>query len=137
MLSFKVRIAAAAGAAFVAIALILPASSAMATGQSCAYSGGPFQTCSYVNGSGLHINYQQGSVYNERNDTWYDVHIELSGPDGLIKNCAQTNIAGGATIYCTWSPNANEPGGNYCATAWEYLNDQYVNQGEACLDVHS
>jgi hypothetical protein len=137
MLSFKTRLAAAVGAAFLVSAFMLPASSAMATGQSCATSGGPFYTCSYVNGTGLHINYMQGSVLNQRTSTWTNVHIELSGPRGLIQNCAQTNIAGGQTIYCRWSPNANEPAGNYCVDAWRLSSGTYVNMGHACLAVHS
>jgi hypothetical protein len=139
MTSFKARLVAAVGAAFLAMVFVSPASPAMASAKSCAPEpNGHLQTCVYVNGSGLHINYMQGSVYNDIGAiTASNVHIELTGPNGhFIKNCAQTNINPGQTIYCTWSPNANEPAGNYCATSWQLQpGGGYLSRGRPCVGV--
>jgi hypothetical protein len=136
MMKIMRRLGMAAGAALVALAFVLPTSPAMASGTSCT-NRSPYYTCDYVNGSGLHVNYVQGNLHNTSGGTITQVHLEISGPRGPIKNCAQTNISGNATIYCTWSPNANEPSGNYCTTTWKYANGSYNNQGTACVDVHS
>jgi hypothetical protein len=143
MLSFKARLVATVGAAFLAMVFALPASPAMASAKSCVPEpGGHLQTCSYVNGSGLHINYLQGSVFNEIGAITADnVHIELTkvinGHTYFIKNCAQTNINPGQTIYCTWSPNAPESAGNYCATSWQLQpGGGYLSRGTACVGVH-
>jgi hypothetical protein len=139
MLTLTARLGTIIAAALLAIAFALSASPAMASGQSCFQeAGGPLYTCVYVNGSGLHINYVQGSVYNERIGNQNNVHIQLTWPSGAtIKNCASTTVPSGATIYCRWSPNANEPGGYYCATSWQYVSGSYLERGHACLDVHS
>jgi hypothetical protein len=136
MLKSVARLGTAAGATLLATAFVLPASPAMASGRSCQVVGA-LDTCDSVNGSGLHVNYVQGSVQNTHGSVQTNIHIELSGPRGLIKNCAQTNIQGLATIYCKWSPNANEPAGQYCTTTWKYANGSYSEQGHACVDVHS
>jgi hypothetical protein len=136
MVKFMMRLGMAAGAALLATAFVLPSSPAMASGRSCQLVGA-LDSCVSVNGSGLHINYVQGSVQNIRGSVQTNIHIEISGPRGAIKNCAQTNIQGLATINCTWSPNATEPAGNYCTTTWKYSNGAYSDQGHACVDVHS
>jgi hypothetical protein len=136
MLKLTAQLGTIIAAAMLAIALALPTSSAMASGKSCQLYG-PLYTCIYVNGSGLHINYIQGSVYNERAGNQYNVHIQLTWPSGAtIKNCASTTVPSLGTIYCTWSPNANEPGGNYCTHTWQYIGGHYYEHGRACLDVH-
>lgn len=78
---------------------------------------------------------KQGSVHNAGTGTQRHVHIELSGPHGVIKNCAATTIGPLQTIYCTWSPHATEPAGKYCATGWQYASGQYHNVGEPCVNV--
>lgn len=139
MLTLTARLGTIIAAALLATAFALPMSAAMASGKSCAQEpNGPLYTCAYVNGSGLHINYDQGSVYNERTGNQYNVHIQLTWPSGAtIKNCASTTVPSGGTIYCTWSPNANEPAGNYCTTSWQYVSGTYYQRGHACVGVHS
>jgi hypothetical protein len=138
MLTLMARLGTIIAAALLAMAFALPMSAAMASGRSCQQeANGPLDTCADLNGSGLHINYLQGSVYNERIGNQPNVHIELTGPRGLIKNCASTTVPSGGTIYCTWSPNANEPAGNYCVTSWQYESGSYIERGHACVDVHS
>lgn len=115
---------------------VFPAQQALASARSCAGISRPFDVCVKVNGSGLHVNSVVGSVYNAGTGTQRHVHIELSGPRGVIKNCAARTIGPLQTIYCTWSPNANEPAGNYCATGWQYASGKYHNVGKPCVDLH-
>jgi hypothetical protein len=64
--------------------------------------------------------------------------IELSGPNGVIKNCPQlANVVDGQTISCTWSPNHTETGGDYYATSWHYNGSGYTEESRALVDVHS
>jgi hypothetical protein len=122
----------AVGAALVA----LPASSAKASATVCEPGeDNMWRTCSAVTGSGLTIDSLTGSFENLSNGTVDDMHIELSGPNGLIKNCAQVNVGPLATITCTWSPDHTETQGDYCATSWHYNGSGYTSYGEACVDV--
>jgi len=143
MLALKARlgatIGATIGAALLAMAFVLPVGSAMASAGSCQQENGtgPLFTCVYVSGGGLHINYVEGSVYNMRSGNQTHVHIEITGPHGVIKNCVDSTIPSLGTIYCTWSPNANEVAGNYCVTAWQYVAGHYDNRGNVCVGVHA
>ena len=139
MFIVKARLGTIIAAVLLATAFALPASAAMASAKSCQQeANGYLVTCDYVNGSGLHINYMQGSVYNSGSRSQYNVHIQLTWPSGAtIKNCASTTVAPGSTIYCTWSPNANEPAGTYCANSWQYVSGSYIKRGHACVYVHS
>jgi len=130
--------AAVIGGSLVAAAIVLPASPAMASGRSCQYEEAQEgNTCVDVTGSGLHVDSVEGSFVNLLSGSQDDIHIELSGPKGLIKNCAQTNVSSEETITCTWSPNATETAGDYCSTTWHYADGTYNSLGKACLDVHS
>ncbi len=131
--------AAVIGGSLVTAAIVLPASPAMASGRSCQYEEDmEGNTCAAVTGSGLHIDSLEGSFENLLGGTQDDIHIELSGPNGLIKNCSQTNVAALQTITCTWSPNHSETTGNYCSTTWHYDGDgDYTSYGKACVDVYS
>jgi hypothetical protein len=136
MIKFTARIVVVAGAALLVAAFGLPTYSAHASGQSCQESVN-LDTCDYVNGSGLHVNYVRGTTQNLAASVQHNLHLEISGPHGLIKNCAQVNLGGGATMTCTWSPNANEPAGNYCTDLWQYSGGRYTDRGHACVNVHS
>src|SRR5258708_26324952 len=122
MLTLKVWHGLVIAAALLAMVFAMPTGAAMASGKSCQQeANGPLNTCSYVNGSGLHINYVQGSVYNGGARDQANVHIQLTWPSGAtIKNCSSATIGPGHTIFCTWSPNRSEPAGNYCANSWQY-----------------
>ncbi len=140
MFGLKARLGITMGVAVLAAGFaVLPANHALASGGSCQpEANGNLVTCVYVSGSGLHVNYVQGSVNNGGVGDQLKVHIELTGPHGLIKNCPSTTVGSLDTIYCTWPPNANETAGNYCATSWQLLpNGKQHEQGHACLDVHS
>jgi hypothetical protein len=137
MSSFRMKVGATAGAALLAI-FLLPASAAMASAQVCS-GGGGISECTYVNGTGLHINYMKGWGHNNFGNRSGPVHIELEGPPGLIKNCAAVTLPpGGNTPNCVWSPNRTVTAGNYCSTAWELTSPgHYHKWGTACVDVHS
>lgn len=137
MLTLKVRPVAVTAAMLLALAFALPSSAAMASAKSCqSEANGPLDTCAYVNGSGLKINYLQGSVFNNGNNDATRVHIQLTSPSGkTIKNCSSVTIAAHHTTYCTWSPHRNEPAGNYCATSWQFVSGHYIERGHACVRV--
>jgi hypothetical protein len=142
MLSIRVRSAALIGGGLLGVmAFIVPASPAMASGKSC--EGGElseYTTCESIHGVGLTINSDTGTfelVGDEGGDVT-NMHIELSGPHGLIKNCPQvSDVVDGQTISCTWSPNHTETGGDYYATAWHYNGHGYTDESQALVDVHA
>jgi hypothetical protein len=72
------------------------------------------------------------------------MHVEIYGPNGLIKNCATFTLGSGLGTHgptCTWtnpSPNANEPAGDYCSVAWQYLGgNNYAEGAPECIGVHA
>jgi hypothetical protein len=138
MLSIRMRFATVVGSLLTATALVAMASPAMASGRSCG-GGEAFssQTCININGTGLKIVSDTGTYENlVEGLTRPDVHIELSGPHGLIKNCPATSVDDGQIISCTWSPNHTETGGDYYATAW-FCYPNCIVLAQAVLDVHS
>jgi hypothetical protein len=146
---FRIKLATVIGAVFLAT-VSLPATMAVAevsaspavqavqpTASGC--HGAYYVTCVTVNGSGLHITSMVGSFQNNTHNGFLNIHIELTGPKGLIKNCPQvSDVYVGQTITCTWSPNDNRAAGNYCSTTWQNNGGgNFTNLGEACVDVHS
>jgi hypothetical protein len=141
MLSIRLRIVASLGFAIaVAAGFSLSASPAMASISKCMDgSGVTGDECTSVNGTGNHVNNMQGVFYNGGFITIYDIHVELAGPNGLIKNCKQVNVlAGEGTPTCEWSPNANETPGVYCSYAWKLISaNNYKQVAKACITVDS
>lgn len=137
MLKLKLRPATVIAAVVLAMIFAMPSSAAMASQKSCQHKANtPFTTCAHVNGSGLRVNYLQGSVFNGGNHNESAVHIQLTRPSGAtIKNCRSTTIAAMSTIYCTWSPRKNEPAGNYCANSWQLVRGSFIQRGHACVRV--
>jgi hypothetical protein len=139
MLSIKVRLWAALGFAIaLAAGLLFSASPAMASASKCMDgSGVTGDECTYINGVASIINYMQGVFYNGGFITIYNIHVELAGPNGLIKNCKQVNVlAGEGTPTCQWSPNNDEPYGTYCSYAWkEISSNNYKQVAKACVGV--
>lgn len=44
----------------------------------------------------------------------------------------------GATLSLTWSPNSNEPPGDYCANTWRRNSDgSHTEIGHYCVNVHA
>jgi hypothetical protein len=145
----------AASAMASAMIMILPSTSAFATGTTCNLGSGftdAFHTeqiyeCGKVVGGGLHIGHLEGWVYEPYSfeGPLAHVHIELQkiikGKTYHIKNCpAQTIPGGGSTSHCTWSPNSNEAAGQYCAIGWQYLpwyETYWQMSAAACVNVHS
>jgi hypothetical protein len=125
--------------AMVASAITLTGGAARAsTGYDC-QTREYYLVCLDITGTGLHINSMGGWMRNNLPDTMYRLHIELLGPHGLIKNCAQFNVrAKSNSPDCVWSPNRNEPSGNYCSILWYHslTGNGYSNIGEQCAGVH-
>jgi len=139
MFTLKARLGTIIAAALVATVFALPASPAMASATSCQQRGTfPLNTCVHVDGSGRHINFMRGSVFNSGSRSRPNIHIQLIRPAGTtIKNCTQRTIPPGGTINCTWSPNAIKPAGRYCVNSWQLVSGAFVLRGHACVNVHA
>jgi hypothetical protein len=150
MLSMKVRLGAALGFAIaLAAGFSLSASPAMATTALPAHispasaedcmdgTGVSAGECTYIDGVGNTVYYMQGLFINEGYITIYNIHIELTGPSGLIKNCTQVNVVAGTEApVCQWSPEGPEPFGTYCSYAWEGLgSNNYKEVAKSCVGV--
>jgi hypothetical protein len=121
MFSLKKVLAGALGAGLVIAGLVfLPASPAVAAGSWCHPATQSFpQPCISTTGTGLYIGTLSGWGNNATLISYQGVHIELYGPNGLIKNCPDFNLSPGySTPVCSWSPNHNEPAGTYGQTIW-------------------
>jgi hypothetical protein len=130
-------------AVLVAATFTVSATPAMASAGTCAGGGiwgyPYYSVCTDVNGGGLHIDSMSGQFFNHYIDAGANnIHIQLFGPRGTIKNCPAVNVGPRSSgPKCWWSPNSNEPGGNYCATAWQALGgSNYDRLATACINVH-
>jgi hypothetical protein len=98
------------------------------------------QTCTTVNGSGLKINWIQGFEKVTVDGNNWPTHIEIYGPNGLIKNCGTyTTPKTGNGPTCTWrnpSPGTSMRAGDYCAATWLNVNGNWEETPE-CIGVHS
>jgi hypothetical protein len=161
MLSLKARLGAVLGAAFLASALAMSAgmaSAGAATAPAKAHVQvhGPMiqfsasgcnenflnlvTECTAVSGSGLHINYLAGWAIHDSLDvqSYPQVHIELYGPHGHIKNCSVGDFPPGMqTATCKWSPNAKETAGNYCSRTWSLNGVTWIVLASQCIYVHA
>ena len=106
------------------------------------YPSGAWANCTTVNGTGLKITSISGFTVNDVNVTEKNMHVQIYGPNGTLKNCGTFSVAGGAFgPTCTWtnpSPNTNEPAGNYCTVTWQLESDgTYRDSGAECIGVHA
>jgi hypothetical protein len=95
-----------------------------------------------VIGSGLKVTSISGFTVNEVNVALPNMHVEIYGPNSLIKNCGTfTSEPGVNGPACTWtnpSPNTNETAGNYCSVTWQLeSNGAYQDSGAECTGVVS
>jgi hypothetical protein len=108
---------------------------------SCTYgsSSGNVNTCLYVNGSGLYVNYASagGQVIDYARTLeeciWYQ-------PTGTYLDCGigWAYITPGGIIPASWNPGSIEPSGNYCAVTWrQNSSGGPTDIGNACVSVHS
>lgn len=105
--------------------------------ENCTYgsSGGNTQTCVYVQGSGLHVDYVRAwaSVINSART----LLVLISTPN-YATSSPWTLVHKGQTLSKQWSPNATEPAGNYCATTDRMNNNGTWTQiGHICVKVTS
>ena len=94
------------------------------------------QQCTSLKSSGTHIDSLSGWSTHLPFDllSYPDVHIELYGPAGTIKNCGQiTNWEpGDTTPTCTWSPNDTRAKGNYCSRTWSHDGTSWLDLANEC-----
>jgi hypothetical protein len=101
-------------------------------------SGGNTQTCEEVVGSGLHITTAVASAHVVSSARTLDVCMVGPPAVGTIGCTGWVLVDPGSTLLLTWSPNRNEPAGNYCAETFRLNSDGTVTLiGEACVDVHA
>jgi hypothetical protein len=148
MFSRKKVLAGALGAGLVIAIVSFPASSAVASPDAAspdAASGchpatlSAPQPCISVTGSGLDIGTLSGWDINSTQTSWANLHIELTGPNGLIKNCPQFTLqVGYESPVCSWSPNHDEPAGTYGQTTWQATGtNSYRDVTGITVGVHS
>ena len=106
------------------------------------YPSGAWANCTTVKGSGLRITSISGYTVNDGTATEKNMHVQIYGPNGTIKNCGTFTLPlGGFGPTCTWtnpSPNATEPAGNYCSVTWQRESDgTYRDSGAECIGVHA
>lgn len=94
------------------------------------------EQCTSLTSSGRHIDSLSGwsTHLPEDLESYPDVHIELYGPAGEIKNCGQiTNWSPGqVTPTCTWSPNDTRAKGNYCSRTWSHDGTEWLDLANEC-----
>jgi hypothetical protein len=114
------------------------------TGSGCNYQGigVHWYNCTTVVGGGLKITSISGYTVNYLRGSQSNMHVEIYGPNGLIKNCAPFTLPGGGQgPTCTWNnpnPNATMTAGDYCSVAWQYQGNNYYEEGAPeCIGVHA
>jgi hypothetical protein len=95
------------------------------------------QECTSLTSNGTHLYSLSGWGQNlpeSIDQPFPDVHIELYGPKGLIKNCASVAqlTSGEWTATCTWSPNDTRAAGNYCSRMWSYIGTKWYDLANEC-----
>jgi hypothetical protein len=97
---------------------------------------GFYEQCTTVIGSGSQITSLSGYAVSYADPTDLPpVHIELYGPNGLIKNCAQVKLGyAGRTPTCSWTAGIGpKVYGAWCSEAWIYnYPGNYTNIGNNC-----
>jgi hypothetical protein len=140
------RKAIVAGAVVLTAMLGMPSSAALASSQSvmtnkypsnCGTTRIGWKICVTASHSHRHIYFVIGWAINNTGATFHDMHIELTGPRGHIKNCRQwATIRNGQSVPgCTWKPNHREPSGNYCTVLWQKFLQGYDFRGKECLGI--
>jgi hypothetical protein len=106
------------------------------------YPLGAWANCTTVIGTGLKITSISGFTVNDVNVAEKNMHVQIYGPNGTIKNCGTFTVQAASNgPTCTWtnpSPNTNEPAGSYCSVTWQLeSNGTYQDSGAECIGVHA
>ena len=105
------------------------------------YPTGAWANCTTVIGSGLKITSISGFTVNDSGLTEKNMHVQIYGPNGTIKNCGTFTLNSPNGPTCTWtnpSPNTNETAGSYCSVTWQLESDgTYRDSGAECIGVHA
>lgn len=115
---------------------------ANASGNGCNTAPTGASECTQVIGSGLKITSITGhlQIDDVRVLPLANVHIEIFGPHGLIKNCneyTQTGDIGPNCGYKVPNPTANQAAGYYCTEAWQRIFTLYQPLSTECILVHT
>ena len=155
MISFRTRVGAVVGAAALATALALPASAAMASTASprpAVASGAGIipntatecnpnpltvvDECTTVVGTGTYVDSISGQTFSNSFGDLDNIHIEIYGPGGKIKRCANFDLGPlGVSDSCLWvnpHPHVHVTAGNYCSRA---INSSGSYLSSECVDV--
>jgi hypothetical protein len=114
------------------------ASAATVTQHNCGLNAENLVTqCTSLTSNGTHIVSLSGYANHlaADPDSYPDVHIELYGPNGLIKNCATIANwqAGDTTPTCTWTgPSGNVKAGDYCSRTWSEEGTTFRDLANEC-----
>jgi hypothetical protein len=98
--------------------------------------------CTQVIGGGLKVDSITGRALSNVDYTITEVHIEIYGPGGTIKNCGQVDLAPGrSTPNCTWNnpvPQYDVQPGDYCTRVWQFVvAGYYIDLSNECINVHA
>lgn len=99
-------------------------------------SSGNVRTCMHVVGSGLHITSATASA--DVINSGRTLQECIRGPQGTIACTRFVPVSRGGTLSITWSPNSDEPAGNYCANTFRRNSDgSHTQIGHNCVNVHA
>ena len=128
----------AATATAASAASIAPPPPQPLTGTVCgSNSNGTFDDCTTVTGGGLQITSITAGV-SAANPT-PNVHVEFTGPAGLITNTANftLDLTGKNFTWHNPTPNTNRPAGNYCTITWQLAGGTQHLLDQSCVGVHA
>ena len=136
----KTRLMIAAGAVLSGAMLVasgLPADATTVTQSNCGIQiANLVEQCTSLTSNSTHLYSLSGWSLHLPVDpvSYVDVHIELYGPAGHIKNCATISswAPGQYTPTCTWSPNDTRAKGNYCSRTWAYVGTTWWDLANEC-----
>ena len=102
-------------------------------------SSGNVNTCITIQGSGEHVDWILASA--QVSSATRNLQICIHGPNGPIKcnpSSGYHTTSPGQEISTTWSPNALEASGDYCANTWRQNGDGSNTEiGHECVNVHT
>lgn len=99
-------------------------------------SGGNVNTCMEITGSGLHIDSATASAHVINSGRTLQECIR--GPQGTIACTPFVFVSPGGTLPITWSPNSDEPAGDYYANTFRLNSDGSDTQiGQEFVYMHT
>jgi hypothetical protein len=101
----------------------------------------PFQLCSGVTGRRwVSVRRSPGRLRRSHViNSGRTLQVCIHGPQGTIGCTPFLPVSPGGTLSITWSPNSNEPAGDYCANTWRANSGGAppTEIGHYCVNVHA